>query len=86
MRPDPNAIVLTTSLPMPRSCSAAHEPTTSAMESNAPTSWKCTSSTAMACTRASAPANRSKTRMALSRTGSTREAPSTSERMAIQVR
>ena len=38
--PEPTAIALTTTSDTPRSSSAAHTPTTSAMESHAPTSWK----------------------------------------------
>ena len=44
-------------------------PTTSAMESQAPTSWNCTSSGSMPCTRASASASRANTASAGSRDG-----------------
>ena len=50
----------------PRSCSAAADPTTSASESNAPTSWKCTSSGGSPCTAPSASASSRKTRAARS--------------------
>jgi len=49
-RPDPRATSLTVSVTMPSRCSAAQTPTTSAMESSAPTSWKCTSVAGMPCT------------------------------------
>ena len=50
----------------PRSSSAAADPTTSAIESNAPTSWKCTSSVGSPCTAPSASASSRKTRVARS--------------------
>ncbi len=50
----------------PRSSSAAADPTTSASESNAPTSWKCTSSGGSPCTAPSASASSRKTRVARS--------------------
>ncbi len=50
----------------PRSSSAAAEPTTSASASNAPTSWKCTSSGGWPCTAPSASASSRNTRVARS--------------------
>ena len=64
----------------------AHTPTTSAMASRAPTSWKDTSSGSLPWTVASATASRSKTRMASPRTSSERSVDCSSARMSRQDR
>ena len=61
-RPEPSATALQDSEDTPRQSSAAQTPTTSAIESQLPASWKCTSSGVTPCTRASASASRRNTR------------------------
>ena len=85
-RPEPTATSPAVTVVTPRSCSAAHTPTTSAIESRAPTSWKCTSCAGMPCTWPSASASREKTAVARSRTGSGMVAASSISLMVRQVR
>ncbi len=75
----------------PPTCSAsqakpAQTPTTSAIASSAPTSWKATSRGSAPCTRASATASRSKVRVARSRTSSSSSARWSRARMSRQLR
>ena len=58
--PEPTATGETTRVSRRRCSSPAATPTTSAIASSAPTSWKCTSSGVVPCTAASATASRSK--------------------------
>ena len=71
----------------PRCTSPAQTPTTSAIASRAPTSWKCTSSGSVPCTAASATASRSNVAQRPGR-GRRRERarPSSSARTSRQVR
>ena len=84
--PEPTATGLTTTWSGPRCTIPAQTPTTSAIASRAPTSWKCTSIGSLPCTAASATASRSKTRSARSRTGSASGASRSRARTSRQVR
>jgi DNA polymerase-3 subunit gamma/tau len=84
--PDPSATADSTTRTSPSAATPAHVPTTSAMASWAPTSWKCTSSGGTPCTRASAPASRSNTASARSRTRGSRSASRIRARTSAQVR
>ncbi len=72
--PEPRATSPALRVSTPRSASAAHTPTTSAIESSAPTSWKCTSAAGIPCACASASASRPNTASASRRTRSSRDA------------
>ncbi len=84
--PLPRATGPQTRLESPRSSKAAHAPTTSAIESMAPTSWKCTSPGVVPCTSASAAASNSKVARVREATVSVRPADSSSSRMSRHVR
>ena len=68
--PEPSTTGEPVSDDSPSEASPAHAPTTSATASSAPTSWKCTSSTSVRCTPASATASRVKASSARDRTAS----------------
>ena len=85
-RPDPTATGLAVTRPTPRSASAAHTPTMSAIASHDPTSWNATSSGGMPCTRPSASASRAKTASAGSRTAVGRSADASSVRIRVHER
>ncbi len=65
----------------PSQRSAITPPTMSTIESTAPTSWKCTFSTVVPCTAASASARRRKSAAARSFTSASRPEASSSSRM-----
>ena len=85
-RPDPTATGLAVTRPTPRSASAAHTPTMSAIASHDPTSWNATSSGGMPCTRPSASASRAKTASAGSWIVMGRSADSSSVRIRVHER
>ena len=85
-RPEPTATVDTTSSSRPRCSSPAHTPTTSAIASRAPTSWKCTSAGDVPWTAASATASRSKAARARSCTASGRPDDASSASTSRQLR
>ena len=85
-RPDPTATGLAVTRLTPRSASAAHTPTMSAIASHDPTSWKWTSSGGMPCTRPSASASRAKTASAGSRIAVGMSADSSSVRIRAHER
>ena len=84
--PPPRLISPQTTAVTPRAAKPTRVPTTSAMLSSAPTSWKCTSSAGTACTRASARAKRRKTAAALSPTAPGKSARSSSSMISRRCR
>ncbi len=85
-RPEPTATGETTTEESPRWANPAQTPTTSAIASRAPTSWKCTCSTGIPCAVASAEASRPKTWTAIDRTAAGSGAASRSARSSGQPR
>src|SRR5215203_6822737 len=84
--PDPRDTTPALTLLVPIRWNAAQTPTTSAIESSAPTSWKWTVSTGTSWTYASASASRANTAEALSRTGVGSSAEARRSRMLRHVR
>ena len=85
-RPDPSASGEALRLVTPSRRSASQVPTTSAIESSAPTSWKCTSSGEMPCTKPSASASRANVACARRRVTGARSASANMARIDVQVR
>ena len=86
VRPEPTATEPALTDVTPRSVSAAATPTTSAIESSAPTSWKWTSSVGMPWASASASASRANVARARVRTGSAMSASVMLSRIVAQRR
>lgn len=84
--PPPTVTVEAVNRSMPKAAKPAAAPTMSAIESSAPTSWKCTSSASIPCAAASAAARRENASNASLRAGSFRAAPSSIARMDRQRR
>ena len=84
--PPPTDTRETTTVAGARWTKPAQTPTTSAIASRAPTSWKCTSSGDIPCTRPSASASRAKTSWARERTSSCSRASLSSRSTSRQVR
>ena len=85
-RPDPTRTAEAETEVTPSSRSASQAPTTSAIESSAPTSWKCTVSGSTPCVRPSASARRPKAARARSRVCAARSASASIARMLAHVR
>ena len=67
-KPPPTGSAETCTASAPSRCRPSTAPVTSTIASTAPTSWKCTASTVLPCTRASASASRVKIRVAVATT------------------